>query len=389
MDEPKALDHKLTDTIPRVRITQVLGIAALLAERDTPSTFDVVRSHLLKQSARSAPGSREAMWAIARDVLSELSRLGYGEVGPLPRKRSEVLRLSGTPCALTSDGRRIGMLYKQHRSKAFDDLLIAWLSQHPYFRKFTQRILAGELFVPDITSIRQVATETGEIDLAKIPDNVLKNIASRLPNGDFSEKWTSFSQSILDRFTELTKRTQLVHLDAKKLVDIIEDAVVLPSFLDAENIPCDAVTFQHLLRAAQDFLSVGWTASHPNFTGRVVFRTCSFVADENAEVWKPTQVIHHGVSFAERKFAPALIAAYHDLVAGNPTYVDAYALRAIVCTNLKIQPIVFERCLASCIGNRDVGGMKIFTELPFTPPPTGEDYIKVGSDRIGLIKLSN
>jgi hypothetical protein len=148
------------------------------------------------------------------------------------------------------------------------------------------------------------------------------------------------------------------------------------------------VTFQHVLRAAQDFLTAAWTASHPIFGGRIVFSTCDFKSAVDEKEWKPSQVAHHGVSFAEKDFPEALIAAYRKLVGTSSAYVDAYALRAVVCVNLGIQPQVFERCLTSCIASRGVGGLKIFTELPFSPPPAGEDYVKAASDRIGLIKLS-
>jgi hypothetical protein len=324
------------------------------------------------------------MWTIARDVLSELSRLGYASVGPLPRKRSEVLRLASTPCELTSDGHSLGETFRTKRARAYDELLNVWIAQHPYFWQFTSRVLAEPLFVPDITSIKQISTERGEIETSRLRELVLRNCEERLARSDFHiDKLPIFRRAVEERFVALDQRNHIDQLDAKALVDVIQDTIVLPALLHAEKLPFDAVTFQHVLRASQDFLTASWTTSHPKFPGRVVFRTCSL--DDGGAA----RVVHHGVSFAEKNFSEALIAAYVELARDTSSYVDAYALRAIVCLKLQIQPQVFERCLASRIANKDVAGMKIFTELPFSPPPAGEDYVKAGFDRIGLIKLSS
>ncbi len=161
-----------TDTIPRVQVTQVLSVLSAIAAADDKSTFERVRAHLLKESSRKAPVTHEAMWTIARDVLSELGRLGYANVGPLPRKRSEVVRLANTPCELTSTGRELAESYIARRAQAFDALLGIWLKEHHYFRVFAERVLAERLFVPDITSIKQISNERGEIDLIRLPESL-------------------------------------------------------------------------------------------------------------------------------------------------------------------------------------------------------------------------
>jgi hypothetical protein len=372
-----------TDTIPRVQVTQILSALAAIAAAEGKGTFERVRAHLLKESSRKAPVTHEAMWTIARDVLSELARLGYANVGPLPRKRSEVLRLANTPCELTSSGWELAQSYITRRAQAFDALLGVWLKEHLYFRTFTERVLAEPLFVPDITSIKQISTERGDIDLIRLPESVLKSCEDRLTRTGFhADKLSAFRQAVEDRFSILAKKNHIDQLDAKALVDVIQDSVVLPALLQAENLLFDAVTFQHVIRASQDFLTASWTTSHPNFPGRVIFRTCSF------ERGISEAVTHHGVSLADKEFSNALIEAYNGLVKGASTYVNAYALRAVVCVRQQIQPQVFERCLAVRIAAKDVGGLKIFTELPFSPPPAGEDYVKSGFDRIGLVKLS-
>ena len=253
-----------------------------------------------------------------------------------------------------------------------------------------ERVSAEPLFVPDITSIKQISTERGEIDIHRLPALVLKSCEERLTRSKFhAEKLPIFRLAAEERFSILAKKNHIDQIDAKSLVDVIQDTVVLPSLLQAENLPFDAVTFQHVLRASQDFLTASWTTSHPEFAGRVIFCTCTFQNRDSSKEQQPSRVVHHGISFAERDFSQALIAAYGRLVGENASYVNAYALRAMVCLNVRIQPVVFERCLAARIAAKDVDGMKIFTELPFSPPPAGEDYVKAGFDRIGLVKLSS
>jgi hypothetical protein len=384
------MEPQLTDTIPRVQIAQLLGVVAVLAASGGKGTFGSVRAHLLKESTRKAPVTQEAMWTIARDVLSELNRLGYANVGPLPRKRSEVLRLASTPCELTAEGHALGENYRTQRPRAYDELLNVWMAQHPYFSQFMNRVLAAPLFVPDITSIKQISTDRGEIDISRLPELVLKSCEDRLTRSNFHpDKVPTFRRAVEDRFVALYEKNHIDQLDAKALVDVIQDSIVLPALLLTEQLPFDAVTFQHLLRASQDFLTASWTTSHPKFAGRAVFSTCSLENNDGSAASGLSRVVHHGVSFADKYFSEELIAAYSQLAADTPSYVNAYALRAIVCLKLRIQPQVFERCLASRIAIKDVAGMKIFTELPFSPPPPGEDYVKTGFDRIGLIKLSS
>src|SRR5580704_1906753 len=136
-----ALPTRVTDSIPRAAIEQILQVTGVLS--DGMGTFDNVRQLLHRRSSRKAPASREAMWTVARDALSDLQKLGYATVGLLPRKRSEVDRLRETPCKLTESGFALARLFgeKQWRARAFDELLVAWMNDHPYFQLFTQRLV--------------------------------------------------------------------------------------------------------------------------------------------------------------------------------------------------------------------------------------------------------
>ncbi len=144
---------KQTDSIPRAALVQIFRILDFLAGVES-STFDQVRLFLLQKSARSAPASRVAMYTVARDVLVELQKLGLLEAGVLPRTQSLAEKNGDAPCKLTESGNALAAVYKENQGRAFDQMLLVWLNQHPYFRLFIARLHHAPLYVPDVTSIK-------------------------------------------------------------------------------------------------------------------------------------------------------------------------------------------------------------------------------------------
>jgi len=386
-----AVDDNNKDSIPRVGVNQLLDVLTLVASASNGCTFELVRGLLNRTAKRKAPLSRDAMWTVARDVLSDLQRLGFLRTGPLPRKRSEVNRLRETPCEITASGAELARLYQEKREKAFDKLLIAWINGHPYFRSFTARLLHAPMYMPDITSVKQLGKDlVFPLDLKVLAKRIGESCVSRLTDTNFTEQQSAiFNAGIERRTSRMGNLAEVNSLDAKKLVDTIEDNVVVPALLEAENLHFDSVTLQHILSCSRDFYSASVTSSHPSFVGRVFFSTCDFspdiVKEPNADV---SDVIHHGRSFVFDRFAASLISAYKKLTGTSSTYIDIYKLRALVSVDLRIQPSVFAICLEQLIDSGIKTGVSIYTELPFTPPPQGESYIEIRRRRIGLLKLS-
>ena len=145
------VETKITDTIPRAAIVQVLKALSHLASRGK-STFDDVRRFLCAQSGRRAPASETALWTVTRDILAEFQRLDYATIAILPRRRSDVGRLGKSPCEITDQGQQLAQLFITKSGQAYDSLLLTWIGVHPYFRRFIVRILDGPLYVPDVTS---------------------------------------------------------------------------------------------------------------------------------------------------------------------------------------------------------------------------------------------
>ena len=385
------VDVKNTDSIPRASVEQIIDVLAYVASAGRKSTFEQVRLFLAERSQRKAPGSRTAMWTVARDILSDLQKMGLMNVGALPRKQSHAHRYADSPCEMTERGVALTALHKESRGRAFDELLLHWMNEHAYFRVLICRLHQEPLFVPEITSIKEIGVDgLRTAQLNGLAERITDHCLNRLEIAHFANKKVNiFTQNISDRVQHLQQTLALTDLDAKRWVDTIQDKVVTPAFLAAESLPFDMVTFQHLLKAAKEFYAASWTTSHPDYALRVIFPTCEFrpdiVDNPTAEV---CEVIHHGKAFACKRFTTSLAEAYRRLAGSSAGYVDAYKLRALVCVDLQIQPQVFAACLKELIHIGSSSEMTIYTELPFDPPPQGEEYLQIGQNRIGLLKLT-
>jgi len=332
------------------------------------------------------------MWTVARDVISDLQRLGLMQAGILPRKQSVAHRYADTPCQSTDLGLNLAQLHKESPGRAFDRLLLLWANKHQYFRVLIARLRESPIFVPDVTSVTQVgASPVDSSKPAGVAERIAANCLNRLGTARFEErKRQVFTKTVHERMQHVCKTLALGELDAKRWVDNVQDKVVIPAFLAAEGLPFDAVTFQNLLKAAKDFLAASWTTAHPDHALRVIFSTCEFepaiTADPAGEV---TEIIHHGRSYASERFRPSLVKAYERLAGSGSSYVNAYVVRAIVCVDLQIHPQVFAVCLKQLIDEGPASRLAIYTELPFDPPPQGEDYLQLDQNRIGLIKITS
>jgi hypothetical protein len=386
-----AADKKLTDTLPRASIQQILAVLRLIAG-SSKTTFEDVRLALIRLSARRAPASQDAKWTTARDVVGELQRLGYLVETAFPRQKNVLNRLRHAAIAATDEGRKLADFYDKNRSHAFDEFLRVWLRQHRYFRAFLARLLQSPLYVPDITSIKDLnGRRFGKESIEVVARRVAEVCSARLDAVSVSDDIrNNFSEGVLDRFDVAASELSLTALDAKALVDAIEDRVVVPALLAAEGLPFDPVTFQHLVKASQDFFVASWTSSHPDFPGRIVFSTCDVNPAPHIDDVTQQQygIIHHGKSYAAGEFEAALDQGYQRLAGGARSYVDAYQLRAVVCVRLGIQPAVFAACLEQLLQNRRPSLPAIYTEIPFEPPPKGEPYVEVGNNRVGRLKFA-
>jgi len=384
-------DMKKTDSIPRASIEQIIKGLCFLDSAGGKGTFDQVRIYLNSHSTRKSPSTKTAMWSVARDVLTELQKLGFASVGILPRKLSDVEKFSNTPCEILPKGATLAKIYTEKAGQAYDQLLLAWMNEHPYFRAFMARLLQSPLFIPDITSAKHLGELSGrERGFDELANGMVNSVELRLNAVSYpKESLQILISGIRKKIFELKTEIDSIRQDAKRIVDFLDNSVLVPSFLTAEGLPIDPVTFQHLIKCGEQFYSAAWTSSNPVFEGRTVFSTCSFlpdiVRDRESQV---TEVVHRGSAFANPKFSQTLVSSYNRIIGASAGYADAYAIRALVCVELNIQPKVFAACLGKLLNNDKSNKITIYTELPFTPPPAGESYVEVENRRIGRLKLT-
>jgi hypothetical protein len=379
---------KATDSIPRVGVGQIFQVLRHIQSRSGKSSFDEVRLFLLDRSERTAPFSRSAMYTSARDVLIDLQKLGLIEAGVLPRTQSQLDTHSESPCELTEAGRSLAAMFIEKPGHGFDQLLLLWMNNHSYFRAFIAKLEEQPLYVPDITNTKQIDSEVLTENVEEFSRRLAERCLKRLSAISYSEdKAEVFRRTLRERAREIGL-DGFAEMESKKIVDNIQDKIVLPAFLTAEELPfSDAVTFQYVLKAAKDFFAASSTSSHPAFSLRVIFPTCEFRPSTADSAAKIDEVIHHGKAFATPHFISTLKSAYDQIAVPPGSYVDAYALRAVVSINIQIQPKVFTACLSDLISAGPSPDLTIYTELPFDPRPAGEDYVEIGRNRIGLIKL--
>ncbi len=330
------------------------------------------------------------MWTVARDVLTELEKLKLAEVGILPRKLSDVERLKESPNKISEAGAELARLHTEKAGRAYDALLIRWLAEHPYFRRLIVRLLESSLLIPDVTNMRQVGLNGSKVlSASAVSANLVENCCSRMEAAGWPpSKLAVLRSGIERRAIEQAEVLSSDNTDAKRLIDVVQDGLVLPAFLEAEGLPFDPVTFQHMLKCAQEFFCAAWTTSHPSFNGRVAFATCEYDVPLNSDPCTvASEVVHHGVSYAKPAFAKAIGEAYTAAAGGTSAYVSAYTIRAIVSVDLRIPFVVFARSLESLIAAGSQAELTVYTELPFELPPQGEGYVEVGRRRIGRLKI--
>lgn len=109
-----------TDSIPRLKVRDLM-ISLQFLGRNPEADLEALRIKL--QTDRKMPGARTAGYSVARDVASELDRLGYADVGPLPKDAKSFESKRRTQVRLTATGRELAHTLRHDRAEAYVTLL--------------------------------------------------------------------------------------------------------------------------------------------------------------------------------------------------------------------------------------------------------------------------
>ena len=89
-----------TDSVPRIEILDLVTGVKFLEKAQAPTLDDLrLKLNLRREKFGSTTG-----YSVARDVASELGRLGYATVGPLPKNRVSFEKKRDIPIRLTEMG---------------------------------------------------------------------------------------------------------------------------------------------------------------------------------------------------------------------------------------------------------------------------------------------
>jgi hypothetical protein len=373
-----------TDTIPRASLESIVSSLEIIASASDAVPFDDVRIALQQVSlARPSPLLRTAMLSTTRDVLADLRRLKLIDlVGPLPRPSQTVQK--ECLCRLTLAGIDMARKFQNDKGLGYDALFALWYEFHPHFATLITRLQSRPFFLPEFTGAKHLSPELIKtLDTGIFAEGIAAKTVAKLPAQFFEH--VSSERVILEvtsRAAELHSKTSMeTVVDPQQAVEKIQDTVVAPAILACEGLEFDRVSLKHILKAARDFFACSSTTMLPDCDSRTYFITSHLDQGENDK----THIVHHGVRYAEDSFGAVMRSCYEMLNMGGMSWVDAYALRAQVCVDLRIQQEVFNRCLGEYV-ERNPGG--VGTELAFKCGPAGEKPIEVRGKEIGLIKLT-
>src|SRR5207244_12050461 len=108
--------------------------------------------------------------------------------------------------------------------RAYDALLILWLQEHPYFRRFVVRLLESPLYVPDVTNIGQLGLESVKgTAVPAISETLVRNCMARLKAVGWGDDELSSLRSCMQR-----RAKAIIH-------ECVEGAVDRTSMFDCDQ----------------------------------------------------------------------------------------------------------------------------------------------------------
>ena len=381
-----------TDSIPRVRIRDLM-VGLQFLGRNPEATLEALRVKL--NTDRKAPGGRTAGYSVARDVASELDRLGYANAGPLPKDAKGFEKKRDSPVRLTEAGRDLAQLLRRDRGEAYVALLKASFSAHPYMRRFVAAVARGPVLAPVVTSAKQHLSDRygtakaladhvaqGSFDTAALLEALARRIGRPLAQEE-AEEITQGVDALVARLATSAAGEPQTEFARKMLMAINE--VVVPAVLRREGLCFDYNSLRRLWLMGEEF-QISWaTSAHPLHDGWLTIGTATIDLDAAGE---RIEALRFDNSLARMRegFLERLYDAYERLQGWNRgTIVNAWELRAAFCVEHRCAPGVFDHLFAENSGGSDA--YTIYKDFPRNKP-AHERPLVVGGRQIGLVRIA-
>ena len=339
---PGALE---TDTIPRIKICDLMSGIQFL-RRNPEATLEGLRVKLNSDRQKLSGGT--SGYATARDVASELDRLGFGEVGPLPKDAKGFEKKRETTIRLLGGGFDLAEKIRTDRAAAYGSVLRALYVAHPYVRRYVAALIHGPFLSPVVTSAKQHLSPKYGNAKALADDVAEKKFEIELLIG-LTEKRIGRSLSANEQseiesgITNLVSRLQVAAGQepqtefARKMLMAINE-IVVPAVVRREGLGFDFNSLRRLWLMGAEFQISCATSAHPRHDGWLTFNTATIELTKTGDRIEEVR-FDNGLQRISDGFLDRLFEAYNLLQEwGHPAVVTAWQLRATFCFQNRTAP---------------------------------------------------
>lgn len=346
------------DTIPRLAYIEYLweGLKAL----NDGVKLDDLRKRLINYSRRRCALERAVSrtgydsgkrlrvtdsytyWSNAKEVVSELMRLGLVKESTVPSRRKYFDSYRDARYELTKNGREMAIsLFKSER-RVKDDLFKAMYCRHPYLRVFVGRLSRDPLKIP-IFRMKSALTRYRKLEG---PQELIKEAI-----GWFSEQGKRLSLSLdmkalVRKVADSTKSSE----DKSKLINTLNE-YAQEAFVHAYGLNFDNITFEHLMKLTKQFLVSNYTFHLRSFSGFVVYATAK-IDWRNGDL----KITRHKLTEKDSAVIDQIPQSFAEF---NKPFVAIHELRADVCYKLAINDEIFDYVVRSIAKGRYKPGYEI------------------------------
>jgi hypothetical protein len=382
-----------TDSIPRTTLKDMffaLGVAA----KDSPSSLETLRKHFCVERRRRIAG--DLQWSTASANAEELKRLGLLDVSAIPKNKKNFERLKDRPMVITEAGAKLYGLFRANetRAEAYDRLFAMMFAAHPYMRALAKLLNETYVLAPVMTSLKdhvspKYATATalvddvsrGEIDL----DSLLRLLEARLKRALGDQE----RLDILEGMKKLVGDVALAAASdeptefAKKFLLKTND-VVFPSVFKGNGLTFDYKTHRTLWSFGQEWKLWQATGDHPEYDGRLVFRTATIrLTEEGNQVERLS--FDSGLAKTRENFLDKLYDAFLKIQkVTKGTYALAWQLRAVFCFENRCQETVFDRLMDEHYTGSEQYELTLEVQKPNSQH---ERPLRLSGRNIGLVRV--
>ncbi len=382
-----------TDTIPRIKIRDLISAIQFLSRNDAP-TLEALRVKLNADRGTLSGGT--AGYSVARDVASELDRLGLAHVGSLPKDAKGFEKKRNTILRLNHEGDKLAEQIRTDRAGAYANILKGLYNAHPYVRRYIFAVIRSPFIAPVVTSAKQhISAKYGnakaladdvaasKFELASLVELTEKRVARSLSADERSE----IEKGVNDLVAKLRvpAATEPQTEFARKMLMAINE-IVVPAVLRREGLGFDFNSLRRLWLMGTEF-QISWaTSAHPQRDGWLTFDTATIQLSDQQDRIEAVR-FDSGLRSMTDGFLDRLFEAYSLMQSwGQPSVVTAWELRATFCFENRCAPGVFDHLFREYYGGSDVYRI----EKDFAPrnKPAHEQGLRITGREIGLIRIS-